>query len=414
MTRKEPTHIYIIFVLLIRMSATSTMQEHGHASGRLDNDDTNASPTGGTAAAIPRPSGRRRAPRRRSTDILARENLLALLAENSDSDGDNDTVDTTRIEEMAQEVQLRKQFKQSFDIHDAVAHALGDGEGDGGSGGAKSTRGGRRPSIDRDSIVSALTRNDLFLDHNVPPERIVVAAARFERVSYADGAVILRQGDDDFANMCWYLIARGRCQVLIDGRPLPRLGRYGGLGRGKTFGEVSLMREEARSATIVAEGEVVLYQLPREDFLSVIDTGTGILDGDDDEGNGGGGGPDDGAGTSQAQGDAPADTGINESSAPIVVGGDVGGSDHRKRSGEESLPHLQETTREEGGAGSAGGLLGSWYEQTAKRMAPLMQRETSTTMERRASLPPSFAQKLFSIVGAGLKEEIDANRRSSQ
>ena len=91
MKRKEPTILDInsinifIFVLLIHMSATSTMQEHGHASwmdlsdvvaaGRLDNDTTcNSSPTGGGTADVPsRPSGRRRAPRRRSTDILARE-----------------------------------------------------------------------------------------------------------------------------------------------------------------------------------------------------------------------------------------------------------------------------------------------------------------------------------------------------
>ena len=215
---------------------------------------------------------------------------MALL-EDADSDTDNnddgDTVDTARLEEMAQEVQLMKQFNQSFSVHDAVALSKS-------SGGAatKSTVGRKRrnsvaSAIDRDFIVSALTQNDLFLDLNLSRERIVDAAAKFERTSYSDGTVIVEQGDDDFASMCWYLIAKGRCQVLIDGQPLPRLGRYGGLVRGKTFGEVSLIKEEARSATIVAEGEVVLYQLSRKDFLSVVEmdhagTSTSILDAEEE------------------------------------------------------------------------------------------------------------------------------------
>ena len=170
--------------------------------------------------------------RRRSTDILAKENIMALLDELSDSDGegggggtnDDDSVDTKRLEAMAQEQQLQKQFNQSFSIHDAVAMTKSSKQAEpsspGGGGGGKAKRGKRPPSaakIDQDFIVTALSRNDLFLDLDLSQERIAEAATRFERASYADGTVILEQGDDDFQSMYWYLIAKGRCQVLIDG-----------------------------------------------------------------------------------------------------------------------------------------------------------------------------------------------------
>ena len=45
------------------------------------------------------------------------------------------------------------------------------------------------------------------------------------------------------------------------------------------------------------------------------------------------------------------------------------------------------------------------------RLACVAAGSSAAIMERRASAPtPSFAKKLFSIVGAGLKEEIGANR----
>jgi hypothetical protein len=434
----------------------ATMQKHGHSSwmdlsyavvdhrqrrSYEDDIDRNGPETEivQTLSSVPerdderrggRPAGRMMQ-RRHSTDILARENIMALLDELSDSDGDDNdhddnSIDTMRLEAMAQEQQLQKQFNRNFSVHEAVAMTKSSKQAEPSSagGGGRATRGKRPPSaakLDQDFIVTALSRNDLFLDLDLSQERIAEAAMRFERASYADGTVILEQGDDDFQSMYWYLIAKGRCQVLIDGRPLPRMGRYGGLTRGKTFGEVSLMREEARSATIVAEGEVVLYQLARRDFLEVIEMTHALgsndtskekenhIDGDDDDqqqapGN-----------TSVGSGGVTAKT-MEEASAS-------GASNQRQWSEdltedrtdrymyEESMPQLADVAKEEGGSSS--GLLGSWYDQTSTRMAPLMQRgesaasiaAKSSAMHRVASTG-GFAQKFFSIVGAGLKEEI--------
>ena len=337
---------------------------------------------------------------------------MAMLEECSDSD--NDSVDTKRLAAMAHEQQLQKQFNRSFNIHDAVAMAMESREP------SSNAKQGKRPAssaakIDQEFIVAALSRNDLFLDLDLSQERIAEAATRFERSSYADGTVILEQGDDDFQSMHWYLIAKGRCQVLIDGRPLPRMGRYGGLTRGKTFGEVSLMREEARSATIVAEGEVVLYQLARRDFLEVIEMTHDL--GSDDIGN-----DEENHKDVVEQQQTPGDTSVETERAngkAIEEAGASGSSnqeitEERNSRYEESMPQLTNMPKEEGGSSS--GLLGSWYEQTSTRMAPLMQRGESTASMHGVANTGGFAQRLFSIVGAGLKEEIGehAHERPAQ
>ena len=360
--------------------------------------------------------------RRCSTDILARENIMALLDELSDSDDDDDdTVNTERLEQMAKEQQLQKQLNRSFNIHDAVAKSKKvNKEPPSKDGGGVENKRGKRPSnpaVDQDFIFAALSRNDLFLDLDLSQERIAEAATRFERARYADGTVILEQGDDDFQSMYWYLIAKGRRHVLIDGRPLPRLGRYGGLTRGKTFGEVSLMREEARSATIVAEGEVVLYQLARRDFLEVIEM-THVLGNND--------------ASKECEYNDEKDTSVEPGR---LVGGVVNEADissasrqsqrqwsqdlteERSSRYEESMPQLTDMSKEEAG-GSSSGLLGSWYDQTSTRMASLMQKgdvagESAASIAGKSSAmhrasTGGFAQKLFSIVGAGLKEEIGA------
>ena len=350
--------------------------------------------------------GKGRMQRRRSTDILARENIMALLDELSDSDDDDDdTVNTERLEQMAKEQQLQKQLNRSFNIHDAVAKSKKvNKEPPSKDGGGVENKRGKRPSnpaVDQDFIFAALSRNDLFLDLDLSQERIAEAATRFERARYADGTVILEQGDDDFQSMHWYLVAKGRCQVLIDGRPLPRMGRYGGLTRGKTFGEVSLMREEPRSATIVAEGEVVLYQLARGDFLEVIEMSHDL--GSDDISN------DEKNHNDEQQQQTPGDTSVESGTVnrkSIKEAGATGSSnqdltEERNNRYEESMPQLTDMPKEEGGSSS--GLLGSWYEQTSMRMAPLMQKGESPASTANTG---GFAQRLFSIVGAGLKEEI--------
>jgi MFS family permease len=85
--------------------------------------------------------------------------------------------------------------------------------------------------------------------------------ARLIPLRVEPGTVIVRQGDpgDRF-----YLIAEGEVDVSADGQPISELGA------GDYFGEIALLRDMPRTATVTARSPVVLYGLEREDFLSAV------------------------------------------------------------------------------------------------------------------------------------------------
>ena len=86
-------------------------------------------------------------------------------------------------------------------------------------------------------------------------------AARLERVRVSPGEEIVRQGDhgDRF-----YVVASGEVEVTVDGRP------QGTLGPGEHFGEIALLRDVPRTATVTARTDVELFALEREDFLAAV------------------------------------------------------------------------------------------------------------------------------------------------
>jgi len=86
-------------------------------------------------------------------------------------------------------------------------------------------------------------------------------ARALEPENAAAGAAIVRQGD---AGDRVYLIVAGELEVAVDGRPGTRLGP------GDLFGEIALLRDVPRTATVRAVTDGELLTLGRDDFLSAV------------------------------------------------------------------------------------------------------------------------------------------------
>ena len=119
-----------------------------------------------------------------------------------------------------------------------------------------------------DAGTSAPARELALLD-GVPMFRPLPLAAKDQaarslvRTSYPAGRTIIREGEtgDRF-----YIVASGHAQVTRDGEPLRECGP------GDYFGEIALLRDIPRTATVTASDEVELYALDRAAF---IDAATG-------------------------------------------------------------------------------------------------------------------------------------------
>ena len=95
----------------------------------------------------------------------------------------------------------------------------------------------------------------------LPPVTLEQLASRLSRVRVPAGEVILREGDpgDRF-----YVIGEGEVEIALDGGP-PKT-----LGRGGYFGEIALLRNVPRTATVTTRTEVELYVLERDVFIAAV------------------------------------------------------------------------------------------------------------------------------------------------
>jgi MFS family permease len=114
-------------------------------------------------------------------------------------------------------------------------------------------------AVDRGRQLELLRAIPIFSP--LSPDVLEGLAARLEPVRVASGEEIVRQGDhgDRF-----FIVASGKVEVSIDGQA------QGTLGPGEHFGEIALLRDVPRTATVTARTEVELYALGREDFLAAV------------------------------------------------------------------------------------------------------------------------------------------------
>ncbi len=120
--------------------------------------------------------------------------------------------------------------------------------------------------------VSRLQRIPLFAE--LEPDLLATAAKRLATERYAAGEVIITQGD---IGDKLYLIVRGQVDVLAtDAGGRQRLMAV--LWSGDHFGEMALMWDMPRTATVRARSAVELYSLNKEDFNTLLSTVPGLRD----------------------------------------------------------------------------------------------------------------------------------------
>jgi ATP-binding cassette subfamily B protein len=112
--------------------------------------------------------------------------------------------------------------------------------------------------------ANRLRRVPLFAD--LPAETLALLASRLQLERYAPGETIIRQGD---IGDRLYLIDRGRVEVVVAGGPAGEQ-QLNTLHEGDYFGEIALLMDTPRTATVRALGPVQLLALSKADFLALL------------------------------------------------------------------------------------------------------------------------------------------------
>ena len=118
---------------------------------------------------------------------------------------------------------------------------------------------------DHVGYANLLGQVDLFLGL----ERVTLAklAAHLEPLFYSSGSVIFRQAEPGDA---FYLVATGSVGVYSTGRSSAAETRLKTLHAGEPFGEMALLTNSPRTATIKAETDCEVLRLDRSSFLDLV------------------------------------------------------------------------------------------------------------------------------------------------
>jgi hypothetical protein len=107
--------------------------------------------------------------------------------------------------------------------------------------------------------IERLLANPIFAP--LPPATIEHLATRLLPRTVAAGDVVFRQGEggDRF-----YIVDDGRCEIAIDGE------KVADAWPGESFGEIALLRDVPRTATVTALEDTKLLALDRDEFIAAV------------------------------------------------------------------------------------------------------------------------------------------------
>jgi MFS family permease len=107
--------------------------------------------------------------------------------------------------------------------------------------------------------IQLLRSNPIFAALSAPS--IEALARGVEPVTQSAGTVVFTEGD---SGDCYYAVADGQLSVTRQGRVVQTLSRGGG------FGELALVRDIPRQATVTATTDALLYRIYKESFIETL------------------------------------------------------------------------------------------------------------------------------------------------
>jgi CRP-like cAMP-binding protein len=99
----------------------------------------------------------------------------------------------------------------------------------------------------------------------IEPAKLKLLAFTSDRLTFDAGQVLVRQGDIGDA---MYVILGGSADVLIDGRDGPI--KVAELKRNGFFGEMAILSDVPRTATVTAREQVTALKIPKEMFFRLV------------------------------------------------------------------------------------------------------------------------------------------------
>ena len=120
----------------------------------------------------------------------------------------------------------------------------------------------------KESMQICETLGNIPLFQEYPPAMLMELAREMDRERFSPGSEVVRQGDEGDS---FFVIVSGTVDVEVEDGGTSQV--VASLGEGDFFGEVALVKDEPRNATVTATTPLVVYALPRDHFRRAIEEG---------------------------------------------------------------------------------------------------------------------------------------------
>jgi len=117
----------------------------------------------------------------------------------------------------------------------------------------------------RNAPIALIWRIKLF--DGLTDRELAAVAAPFEHVTFEPGSVVVEQGTTGGG---FYVLETGSATVTAGGHEV------GKLGPGDHFGEIALIADAPRSATVTADTDLRCHTISRDDFRKIVESNSSI------------------------------------------------------------------------------------------------------------------------------------------